>query len=385
MQMKVNKIILKLKKKIKLDSMKIGVAKITPVGTINIDENGTYDVTNYNEAIVETQGIIPEGELTITENGIYDVYDKASVDVQTQGIIPTGTKEILQNGTYDVTNFANAEVNCPTDLDWSAIGYSARPETIVEGYLIAKNINDTFDFSSTTGQAFNNRTDIIFFPKRTFTNLTLGSQYFRSCNSMLELDVDMPNVINFSQICYQCTSLQKATIRNSKPTNSGNAFYQCSKLKNVDLSTCYFYNCTELSGMFQSCPKLTTVNANFTIDLSRDTKANQTFYGCSNLGTAPEISANITQASQMFYNCSHLKNVPVYNLKNCTVLTNIFGSCPQLTDESLNNILLMCADCEKITASKTLKTVGLTSAQATRCQSLSNWQTFVDAGWSTGY
>lgn len=384
MKMKVNKIVLK-EKKMKLGSLKMGVEKITPVGTININDNGTYDVTYYNQAIVQTPGIIPTGEITITENGTYNVYDKATAVVQTSGIIPSGTLTITQNGTYDVYNKASAEVNCPSDLDWSAIGYSSRPETIVEGYLIAKNINDTFDFSSTTGQAFNNRTDIIFFPKRTFTNLTVGSQYFRSCNSMLELDVDMPNVTNFSQICYQCTSLQKATIRNSKPTNAGNAFYQCSKLKNADLSTCYFYNCTELSSMFQSCPKLTIVNANFTIDSSKDTKTNQAFYGCSKLETAPEISANITQASQMFYNCSQLKNVPYYNLKNCTVLTNMFSGCSQLTDASLNNILLICANCEKITASKTLKTVGLTSAQATTCQSLSNWQTFVNAGWSTGY
>lgn len=35
--------------------------------------------------------------------------------------------------------------------------------------------------------------------------------------------------------------------------------------------------------------------------------------------------------------------------------------------------------------SKTLKALNLTSSQATRCQSLSNYQDFINAGWTTGY
>jgi len=30
-----------------------------------------------------------------------------------QGIIPTGTKQIVENGTYDVSRYENAEVNVP--------------------------------------------------------------------------------------------------------------------------------------------------------------------------------------------------------------------------------------------------------------------------------
>lgn len=34
---------------------------------------------------------------------------------------------------------------------------------------------------------------------------------------------------------------------------------------------------------------------------------------------------------------------------------------------------------------KILAYIGLSSAQATTCQTLSNWDAFVAAGWSTGY
>ena len=34
---------------------------------------------------------------------------------------------------------------------------------------------------------------------------------------------------------------------------------------------------------------------------------------------------------------------------------------------------------------KTLAYIGLTSAQATKCTTLSNYQAFLDAGWTTGY
>lgn len=34
---------------------------------------------------------------------------------------------------------------------------------------------------------------------------------------------------------------------------------------------------------------------------------------------------------------------------------------------------------------KTLKYMGISSTQATTCQSLSNWSAFTAAGWTTGY
>ena len=83
------------------------------VKRLEATENGTYQEEGvaYSPVIVDVEGLVPTGTLNITENGVYDVTEKASVDVNVEGLIPTGTLEITENGTYDVTTKANANVS----------------------------------------------------------------------------------------------------------------------------------------------------------------------------------------------------------------------------------------------------------------------------------
>lgn len=53
------------------------------------------------------------GTIQITENGVYDVTEYSEADVQVEGLVPTGTKNITANGTYDVASFAFAQVSIP--------------------------------------------------------------------------------------------------------------------------------------------------------------------------------------------------------------------------------------------------------------------------------
>ena len=64
---------------------------------------------------------------------------------------------------------------------------------------------------------------------------------------------------------------------------------------------------------------------------------------------------------------------------------HIFYHCPALSNESLNNILAMCANATSYTGTKTLAYIGISETQATTCQGLSNYQDFINAGWTTGY
>ena len=123
------------------------------------------------------------------------------------------------------------------------------------------------------------------------------------------------------------------------------------------------------------------------IDLGNNvTSLNSAFAYFKNLKKFPAINtAKITNMSTMFRYCAALQDVEIFNTSRVTNMNNMYQGCTALSNESLNNILYMCANATAYTGTKTLAVIGLTSAQATTCQSLSNWDDFVSAGWTTGY
>ena len=95
---------------------------------------------------------------------------------------------------------------------------------------------------------------------------------------------------------------------------------------------------------------------------------------------------NVTNMSNMFYGCQMITEIPLLNTQNVTDMGGMFEYCSALTNESLNNVLKMCIDAVNIASSyKTLYYIGLSQAQATTCATLSNYQDFLNAGWTTGY
>lgn len=123
-----------------------------------------------------------------------------------------------------------------------------------------------------------------------------------------------------------------------------------------------------------------------------------------------------TRAESMFNTVSGLTEIPSFDTKNCkkfnyfcgqssslttfpvldmsgiefgsmnNTLYQMFQNCPNLTNESLNNILAsLLTATPRLVGTKKLSNLGLTSTQATTCTTLSNWQSLADAGWTTGY
>jgi surface protein len=143
----------------------------------------------------------------------------------------------------------------------------------------------------------------------------------------------------------------------SNVTNMANTFAQCSKLKKVAL-----------------------------LDTCNVTNMYWLFYMCSNLEEIPSFDTkNVTSMERLCYMCSSLKYVPRLNTNKVTNMQWMFDSCYNLTNESLNNILGMCIDAISFSGTKTLRYLGITSTQAQTCMTLSNYNQFINSGWTTGY
>lgn len=141
---------------------------------------------------------------------------------------------------------------------------------------------------------------------------------------------------------------------------------------------------TTMNSMFSGCTNLVNIPLLNTADV---TNMAAMFSSCSSLVSLPLLNtSNVTTMQDMFAMCVNLATIPVLNMNSVTSMSNMFYNCSSLTNESLNNILIMCSNTTNVySGAKTLQAIGLTSAQAATCTTLSNYQAFLDAGWTTGY
>ena len=143
-----------------------------------------------------------------------------------------------------------------------------------------------------------------------------------------------------------------------------------SNMTNFTNFFAYFYNLKEIP----------------LVDTSEATSLQGFCMSCESIKSIPQFNTiNVLGLNNSFSGCINLENVPILNTNKVTNFANTFYNCPKLSNESLNNILQMCINATSYTGTKTLNYIGLTSAQATTCQGLSNYQAFLNAGWTTGY
>ena len=168
----------------------------------------------------------------------------------------------------------------------------------------------------------------------------------------------------------------------SSVTNMQWAFRDCINLTTIPLLNTS--NVTNMADAFNNCQSLEEVPL---LDTSSVTRMDGMFRATKNLTTIPQFNTiNVTDMGFMFAYSSGLVTVPVLNTGKVTDMGYMFESCPNLSNDSLNNILQMCIDSAITTASdKTLKDLRLSEEQAQICTTLSNYQAFLDAGWTTGY
>lgn len=166
-------------------------------------------------------------------------------------------------------------------------------------------------------------------------------------------------------------------------TNFSRVFYNCLNLEEIpSLDTS---NTTSMSETFYNCKKITSLPL---LNTSNVTNMNSCFYGCSSLVTLPQLdTSNVTNFQFAFSQCTNLTTIPTLSFASATNLTRPFQGTNNLTDDSLNNILAMCIGATSYTGTKTLNALGFYSSSysSSRIQALSNYQAFLDAGWTIGY
>lgn len=198
-------------------------------------------------------------------------------------------------------------------------------------------------------------------PTMDFSNVTSMKYVFQYCSILEELTVSgTENVINMQFSFGNCPNLKKVNgLNTSSVTIFENIFYECNSL--------------------EEAPQMDTSKADNIISM---------FYNCRKIKSIPQYDFGlVTNAQSAFSGCNALEDVPLLDMSSATNMNSMFQNCYNLTDESLNNILLMCVNATSYTGNKTFRQLGFyrTYQPASRIQALSNYQAFIDAGWTTGY
>ena len=128
----------------------------------------------------------------------------------------------------------------------------------------------------------------------------------------------------------------------------------------------------------------TTIKKMPSISFNNYDNISYSFSRWSKLKEIEEIKGtqNTTNMNNMFAYCTSLEKVPVFSWASATNLSSMFTNCNSLSDESLNNIMYMCINATSYTGTKTLYALSVPSTKRSRCPNLSNYQAFLDAGWT---
>lgn len=171
-----------------------------------------------------------------------------------------GSIGITQNGTYDVTDYEQAVVNVGggggSDLDWTALGYEERPQAIDVGYDYALEIKNNWVPVSDLSNKFQNDYKLTFMPLVDTSTTTKMSNLFQHCYGLQSVALlDTSNVTLMNNMFYNCYSLKDLPLLNtSKVTGLGGIF-----------SNCHSFTDKSLNNILQMCINATSYTATKTL------------------------------------------------------------------------------------------------------------------------
>ena len=265
-----------------------GGGGVKPSGTLDIVENGVYNVYSYSSASVDVHPSISLSE-TYISNGSYNITGEfnggvITVDVPAPQFV-TETLNVSTNGTYTpgegIDGYSRVVVDVPIGgLD---------QKSLTEGTIEIINLDNSASFVASNAFLNNNTIQTVNLPYAT----TVNSSAFRNCTSLNQVNLPMCSYIGASAF-YRCYSLSQVNLPVCSHIEN-NTFYGCSSLSQVNLPVCsyignsVFFNCYSLSqaslplckyigsGAFRTCSlqSLSLPVCSYIGSLA--------FYGCSSL------------------------------------------------------------------------------------------------------
>lgn len=319
---------------------------VIPSGTINIAQNGVYDVTDKVEANVNVQPKLQEKEKIIMENGTsviepdenFDGLSKVTINVDTP-VVRLGTKTITENGVYKATDDnldGYSEVNVETSgVDINEY-FSDKISSGTSSFTEAGWVKTILKFRSPlTIEGTSGNFMFYYYPFEQLPelvgveNITMANEMFRESKIKTIPLYDFSNVTNMSNMFFQCRALTSISqIDTSKVTNMSNMFYNCTSLRTIPLLNTN--NVRNVSSLFRGCSSLTELPK---ISLGAASSLYQFVYGCSSLKEFPQLdTSNISEFNGTFQYCNSLEKIPLLEMGKVNTFAYVFNNCSKLTN-----------------------------------------------------
>lgn len=102
-----------------------------------------------------------------------------------------------------------------SDLDWTALGYTKRPQAIDEDYAYAKQIKDNWVPATSLSGKFQNDSNLYFMPLVDTSTTTNFNNMFRDCYWLTTIPIlDMSQATSFNYMFYECSRLSDESLNN---------------------------------------------------------------------------------------------------------------------------------------------------------------------------